>query len=225
MLYWGNMSLSVTRPERALAFSYANKSARPALAALFALDDTLASILRSTREPLIGQMRLTWWYEALGRLDTAPAPAEPVLVALKKEVLSSGVSGEMLARFTDGWDALLEPVLDVRAIERFALDRGRRLFEVAAIILAVSDDRIGRAGEGWALADLAQKLTDSAGRDLARVRSIAALDGALRGRWPSAARALGALAVSARFDMMPEHSAPGSPKRIARLAWHRLTGY
>jgi phytoene synthase len=212
-------------PEHALALSYAPHSTAPALAALFALDDTLAAILRSTREPLIGQMRLTWWYEALGRLDTAPAPAEPVLVALQNDVLPMGVSGAMLATLTDGWDVLLEPMLDAAAIKRFGRDRGRRLFDLAAVIVSVSDDRVGPAGEGWALADLSLRLTETSGRELARLRASEVLDRALQGRWPTSARALGALAVSARFDLMSKPAAPGSPKRVARLAWHRLTGY
>ncbi|KQN05906.1 hypothetical protein ASE82_02965 [Sphingomonas sp. Leaf230] len=217
--------MSHDNPERALALSYAPQSIRAAVTALFTLDDTLAAILRSTREPLIGQMRLTWWYEALGRLDTALAPAEPVLAALQNEVLPFGISGAMLGKLTDGWEALLEPDLDADAIERFARDRGRRLFDLAATIVSVTDDRIGLAGEGWALADLAQKLTETAGRELARVRASKALDQALQGRWPSSTRALGALAVSARFDMTSAAAAPGSPRRVARLAWHRLTGY
>ena len=212
-------------PEQRLALSYAPPETRQALKTLFSLDETLGAIVRTTREPIIGQMRLTWWYEALGRLDTVPAPAEPVLAALQNEVLPFGVSGAMLGKLTDGWEALLEPDLDAGAIERFARDRGRRLFDLAATIVSVTDDRIGLAGEGWALADLAQKLTETAGRELARVRASEALDQALQGRWPSSARALGALAVSARFDMTSGAARSGSPKRVARLAWHRLTGY
>ena len=63
-------------PERVLALSYAGEG-RGALAALLALDDSLATLLRTTREPALGQMRLAWWREALERLDTAPPPAEP----------------------------------------------------------------------------------------------------------------------------------------------------
>ena len=170
-------------------------------------------------------MRLTWWYEALGRLDGAPAPAEPVLTALQALVLPAGVSGAMLAALTDGWDALLEPALDAAAMDRFARDRGRRLFELAGTLLSVQDPRIGLAGEGWALADLSQRLSDPPGRSLARTRAIEALDAAMRGRWPSGARVLGALALSARFDLSASPTLPGSPKRVGRLAWHRLTGY
>lgn len=215
----------MTKPEFRLAMGYADSSERPALEALFALDDTLAGILRTTREPLVGQMRLTWWYEALKRLDTAPAPAEPVLTALQACVLPAGVSGVMLAGMTDGWEALLEPVLDAAAVDRFARDRGRQLFELAGSMLSVSDARIGLAGEGWALADLSQRLSDAPSRMLARARAVGALDAALRGRWPGKARALGALALSARFDISASPAPPGGPKRVGRLAWHRLTGY
>lgn len=214
-----------TNPEFLLALGYANVASRPALGALFALDDTLGAILRTTREPLVGQMRLTWWYEALGRLDVAPAPAEPVLTALQTVVLPAGVSGTMLAAMTDGWEALLEPVLDAAAVERFARDRGRRVFELAGTLLSVTDARVGLAGEGWAMADLSQRLTDAPSRQLARARAELALDAALRGRWPGRARALGAMALSARFDVSDSPPPPGSPKRVGRLAWHRLTGY
>jgi len=212
-------------PDRQLALSYADAAVRPALDAVFALDDTLAAILRSTREPLVGQMRLTWWYEALGRLDTAPAPAEPILMALQRSVLPRGVSGAMVATLTDGWDVLLEPVLDAAALSRFAHDRGRRLFELVSVLLAVNDDRIGAAGEGWALADLTLGLSDAKDREAARSRAITVLDEAMQGRWPKRARVLGAMALTARFDVSVPSPPPGSPKRVGRLAWHRLTGY
>jgi phytoene synthase len=128
-------------PEQKLALSYASPETRQSLKTLFSLDETLGAIVRTTREPIIGQMRLTWWYEALGRLDTVPAPAEPVLAALQNEVLPFGVSGAMLGKLTDGWEALLEPDLDAGAIERFARDRGRRLFDLAATIVSVTDGR------------------------------------------------------------------------------------
>ena len=214
-----------TDPDRMLALSYADAAVRPALEAMFALDDRLGTILRTTREPIVGQMRLTWWYETLGKLDTSAAPAEPVLVALQDLVLPRGVAGATLAALTDGWDVLLEPTLDAAAIVRFAHDRGRRLFDVAATLLGVADERIGLAGEGWALADLAQGLTEAADRTFAESRAMTALDAALQGRWPVRARTLGAMALSARYDVSDPSPGRGSPRRVGRLAWHRLTGY
>ncbi|MEI9850036.1 MAG: squalene/phytoene synthase family protein [Sphingomonas sp.] len=55
-----------------------------ALAALLALDDALARLIRTTGEPALGQMRLAWWRESLERLDAAPPPAEPVLATLRR---------------------------------------------------------------------------------------------------------------------------------------------
>lgn len=185
----------------------------------------LGKIVRTTREPMVGQMRLTWWYEALLKLDKAAPPAEPVLQALYATVVPAGVSGPELAAMIDGWDALLDPPLDAVALERFAAERGERLFAAAAHLLAVEDRRIAVAGRGWALADLSLRLSDPVSRAAARERAAIALEQALTGRWPSRSRALGALAVSARFDVVPRALPEGSPKRVARLAWHRLTGY
>ncbi len=217
--------MTSTDPTRMLSLTYAPATKRPALTALLALDDTLAAIVRTTREPLVGQMRLTWWYEALGALDTAPPPAEPVLQALFAHVILAGVSGGELAAMTDGWDVLLEPVIDATAIDRFATGRGGRLFASAARLLDVDDPRFALAGRGWALADLSQRLSDASSRDAARAKAADLLDQALQGRWPNRARALGALALSAQFDVARDPPPPGSPKRVGRLLLHRLTGY
>lgn len=207
--------------ERALAIGYAPAPAREAVAALLALDDTLGAILRTTREPIVGQMRLTWWHEALTRLDSAPPPAEPVLQALAASVVP-GVSGAALADMIDGWEALLEPELDAAAIDLFAGARGGRLFAAIATLCGAIDPRIDAAGQGWALADLAQRISDPGLADSIRRQALARLDAALAGTWPRRLRAPGALALLARADL--QGVATASPKRIGRILIHRLTG-
>ncbi|MEG3164319.1 squalene/phytoene synthase family protein [Sphingomonas sp. PB2P19] len=216
-----------TNPRRAgaaevsLAVGYAPAPARAALTALLALDATLGGIVRATREPIIGQMRLTWWHDALTKLDVAPPPAEPVLQALATLVVPS-VGGAVLANMIDGWEALLEPELDDEAIALFAAGRGEGLFHAMAMICGVSDPQIALAGRGWALADLSQRVRDPKLAGMIRQSAIAALNDAMTGVWPRGARALGALALLARADLRGE--APGSPKRIGRILIHRLTG-
>lgn len=215
----------VTDPERALALSYAPAEARAGVAALLALDDTLGQILRTTREPLVGQMRLTWWHEALCALDTAPPPAQPVLQALAAEVLPRGVSGARLAGVIDGWEVLIEadPIAEADVVAH-GERRGAALFAAAGAVLECpSTDRIAAAGAGWALADLATHLRDA--QVAARAAALAQdkLDEAMAGRWSRAGRALGALALIARMDLSGK-APPAAPKRVARLAWHRLTG-
>lgn len=216
-------------PEHALALSYAPAAERAALAALLSLDHTLGQILRTMRDPLVGQMRLTWWHEALVALDTAPPPAQPVLRALAAEVLPRGGSGAALAEMIDGWEILLDPdPLGHSALESYAAARGGTLFTVAGRILgAPLHDPVAAAGRGWALADLACHSRDAATAERPHALAIALLDAALALRWSRAARPLGALAHGARMDLRrPRGTAPaaGAPGRVARLAWHRLTG-
>ena len=214
--------------ERLLALSYAPGEVRPGATALFALDDTLARILRTTTEPVIGQMRLTWWYEALTKLDQGSAPAEPVLRALAAEVLPHGVTGARLAGLIDAWEVLLDPETpDDATLERYAT-RGTILFGAAATLIgALPTDPVAPAGRGWALADLALHVQDSdvatRAADLARV----GLDLATRTRWSSKARSLGAMAHLARLDLAVPRGEPirrGAPGRVSLLLWHRMTG-
>lgn len=197
--------------ERALAIGYAPADRRAALAALFALDARLRAITLAAREPMIGLMRLTWWREALERLDTAPAPAEPLLRELARAVVPLS-TGAALARLTDGWERLLEGDHDWGAV---AHARGE-LFALAQAVLGDGDPRVPAVGEAWARIDLARDWP-------AGEPDRALLAEAYRTGWSRALRPLGALGLLARADMDAK-SPPGSPSRVARLLAHRLTG-
>lgn len=203
-------------PERALAFGYAPPARRDTVMALFALDATLAKLTLGTREPLVAQMRLTWWYEALSALATDPPPAQPILRTLHE----ARADGPALAAMCGGWELLLGDVWG-DTLEAFATARAA-LFRAAAEVLGAVDP-VEDAGRGWALADLARSsgMTDT--RLLASGAAKPLLRSACAVRWSEAGRPLGALAHSARMDLAASH-APGSPGRIARLAWYRLTG-
>jgi len=215
-------------PELELALHYAPRDGLPGLEALFALDASLGQILRTTREPMVGQMRLTWWHKALGDLDTAPPPAEPVLQALAKDVLPKGVAGARLAAMIDGWEELLEPELDEAAMLRHAAGRGGVLFEIAGVLVgAAASDPLALAGEGWALADLSRHLSDRPTAEWALARAAEPLAAATGVRWSPRARALGALAHLARMNLAIAFDQPipvGSPRRVGRILLHRLTG-
>lgn len=208
--------------ERALALSYA-VSGREAAGAIFALDDRLASILRATREPLVGQMRLTWWREALDKLDDAPPPAEPVLQALAATALPLDVSGARLSKIVDGWEALLEQPIGDSVLERYA-GRGGILFAAVGAVIGAQADPVEVAGRGWALADLSRHLENR--QTAVRAAELAAplLDYALQRRWSRGGRALGAMAHLARLDIGQTSDEPGAPHRVWRMLRHRLTG-
>ena len=216
-------------PEFALALSYASPGAQPGLLALFALDSALAGILRTTREPMVGQMRLSWWHEALTRLDVTAPPAEPVLQALARHVVPQGIAGARLAGMIDGWEELLDAeALDDVVIGRHADMRGGALFAIAGEMLSARDtDPVVPAGKGWALVDLARHLADLSTAERALHLAAAPLAEAGRVRWSRPARPLGALAQLARMNRavpLDQLLPIGAPRRVGRLLFHRLWG-
>ena len=205
--------------ERRVVLSYVPVSKRAGIAALLSLDDVMADITRTTSEPMIGQMRFTWWHGALASLDEAPPPAQPVLRDLATHVLPS-VTGASLGRIVEGWEELLEPgALDDAALKAFAQGRGGGLFEaMAAVIGGPEGAPVAEAGGGWALSDLALHTADERLAERARILAEPMLARAAATLWPRSLRALGALAHLARRPQA------GAGARVARMLFHRLTG-
>jgi phytoene synthase len=207
-------------PDRRLALAYVSAKARPALDALWRLDLTFASVLATGTQPVISQMRLAWWREALERLDQAPPPAEPVLEALAAKVLPI-VSGTELAAMEEGWLMLVsEEALSEDELARYAALRGGLLFTYAARLLGDSGFPVAPAGETWALADLA--------RHSRRVEDIKSPPPMPKLKWPRNLRPLGMLAMLAKRDLErlgQEQEKQGNPGRILRMIRHRIGGY
>ncbi|MDR6116331.1 MULTISPECIES: squalene/phytoene synthase family protein [unclassified Sphingomonas] len=210
--------------EQALAVGYAPAAAREGFAALLDVDHQLASILQSTTEPMIGQMRLTWWYEALEKLDREPAPAHPVLQRLAASVLPAGVLGADLAPMIEGWEALLDDgeALDDERVTRHAQARGGVLF--ASIGRLLGGEGWEPLGVAWAKADLAGHISDKPLADRMGAQALGELDTALSPKRARGARGLSGLSVLAREGLRHPDRLPGHPLRAARLAWHGLTG-
>ena len=214
-------------PDKRLAFAYLRGRDRPAVAALFAVDAAMADVLRTTSEPMVGQIRLAWWRERLESLDSGEAPPpEPRLLAVRHELLPRGVKGRDLARLERGWASLFDPFPWNAGTAEAIWFRGRQLFAVAAQMLGSTDDAIEGAGGIWALVDAARHCSDAASRDmlLAQARTFG---GALAGaRFPTALRPLSMLAAMAvRDTRRPQpFEREGAPGRAAVMFLHRATG-
>jgi phytoene synthase len=177
---------------------------------------------------MVGRLRLAWWRDALAALDDAPAPAEPLLVALAAHVLPAGATGAELAAMEEGWAAILpgEPLTG----ETLALHgerRGAALFALSARLLGGGAVDAEAAGRAWALADLARHSSRPAEAELALAAAGTAGEAADRDRWPRALRPLGMLAVLARRDIRRgpgRFERPGAPARMLRMIAHRLSG-
>jgi phytoene synthase len=148
-------------PLQRLALAYAPAATREPWLALLALDARLAAIVRSSREPMLAQLRLAWWREQLGGSGGAAAVGDPLLEALQEWPGSKAV----LAKLADGWEAMTGSApLPASAFAALAESRGRAF---AALADTDSSRAALRMGRNWALADIAAHLSDPGERKAA----------------------------------------------------------
>lgn len=144
-----------------LAVAYAPPAAKQHWAALLALDERLATILRKKREPMLAQLRLAWWRDRLNEpADRWPA-GDAVLDSLRQ-----WRSPSALAPLVDGWEVLIADEIDRAALERFAAGRGAG-FAALADELGQRSEPAAHAGRVWALADLVANMSDAQERETA----------------------------------------------------------
>lgn len=145
--------------DRRLALAYAPRAARDAVLGLFLLDLRLSRIVAQAREPMLGQIRLSWWRDRLGEpLDKTPA-GEPLLALLALW----GPARARLAPLVDGWEALLgDTLIESTELEAFAEGRAAGFAALASVLGHQNAlEEAARAGREWALADLAANLGNS----------------------------------------------------------------
>jgi phytoene synthase len=173
-----------------LALVYAPASARQQALALLALDARLANLIRRSSEPMLAQLRLAWWREAIAG-DPAQWPTgEPILATLRSWGDRAGTASSLV----DAWEALTAPSpLGSQAIEAFAGARGEAAVALADALGRPEDRQAARElGRIWALEDLSMRL----GRDDERATaSVAAA--AMPARLPRVSRRLRPLRVLA----------------------------
>jgi phytoene synthase len=154
---------------RWLASRFAPPVARARLVALYAWNHEIARVRESVRDPLVGEIRLAWWREAIEEIYEAPARARrhPTVLALVDALAPPAPRPSRV---------LFEALIDARArdldVRRFA-DLGELaayatataggLMKLAARLLAAEDELapaldtgLEAAGRAWGLAGLAR---------------------------------------------------------------------
>ena len=189
---------------------------RPAFDALFGIDDAMSEVVTSSTQPALGAIRLSWWREALERLDAGSPPLEPRLQAVAAELLPRGVTGARLAGLEEGWATLLDEEPDNEQI----CERGARLFAIAAALLGAGDPRLDAAGRLFAYGAAARRDRASHFWPMEEMHMLA------RHRFPRPLRPLTALARLAARDIkqFPGVEPEATPGRAAALFSHRLFG-
>jgi phytoene synthase len=215
--------------ERQLALSYVPAARRPALATLWRLDATLGGLLAGGSQPMVTQIKLAWWREAMEALDRTAPPAEPLLQAVAHILVPAGLSGATPAEMTGGWEILLtSETIREEDLGAYARQRGGLLFRCSALLLGqLSGAEVERAGEGWALVDLARRSGTAEEAEQALAAARLRMAGSFERRWSAALRPLGMLAALARRDAdrgIGRLERRGAPARLLAMVRHRLTG-
>ena len=142
-----------------------DRQARADVIALYAFDHELARVARVTSQPLVGEMRLTWWSEAIAEIfDGRPARKHPVLVALADAIARHGLPRQP---FNAIIDARL-PEVDGGDPDEGAI--ALNCMRLAAHILGAPGADVGAAAFAWAaylpatLAKANQDLADLPGK-------------------------------------------------------------
>ena len=78
----------------------APRYARAAVRVVLALHDRLAQIITTSREPLLGQIKLAWWRDQLVALDSGAVPPEPLLRAVAG-IIGDALTGALLSGLAD----------------------------------------------------------------------------------------------------------------------------
>jgi phytoene synthase len=144
-------------PDRWLTSRFVgNAAARGDLIALYAYDHELARARRIASTPLMAEIRLTWWREALDEIyEGRPVRRHPTAEALAATVRRRNLLREPLEAMIDGQiDALEAGALDAAAAVAWADAVEGSAAHVAAMILdpGTPADAAAPAGRAWGLA-------------------------------------------------------------------------
>ena len=155
-------------PLHKLIMAYARASQKRGLELIFAMDNRFGEVVRSTTEPLIGQMKLTWWSDAIEKPTSERPSGEPLIaeMALHGHLFEDSMLWDELIA---GWSILLDTgELDQSLMERYAKERGGALFKLAALNSEHEvTENLANLGKAWALWDLARNVSDAKTADLA----------------------------------------------------------
>lgn len=150
-------------PEADLALAWSSPKVRGPLSMALQLDRRLARIVARTQEPMLGQMRLAWWRDALGKPVGDRPRGDVVLDGLG---VHWGANEAALVTMIDGWEVLVTADrIGPDEARAFAAQRGAFFAALAdAPDDAALGRRLGAAGQGWAAADAAAAVGDPAER-------------------------------------------------------------
>jgi len=149
-------------PDRWLSSRFITDAAKRAdVVAVYAFNQELARVATGAREPMVAEIRLTWWREGLDDLLAGKPPrGDPVMQALAEAIRRNALAPAPLEALADASFDELEPgrFADETALERY-LDAtsGAVMALAAAITGGVDAGALRPAAHAWGLVGLLRR--------------------------------------------------------------------
>lgn len=123
-------------PHRFRTLMTLDLSNRRVLAPVFAMNVKIAEAPWVSTEPMIAEMRLQWWADALGEIaQSAPVRAHEVTTPLSK-ILAPQMAQELLSLVeARRWDIYDAPFKDVASFEKYLKETYGTLFVIAGALV------------------------------------------------------------------------------------------
>ena len=146
--------------DRYLTALFAPAGHREAIFALYAFNVEVARTREAVSEPILGQIRLQWWREAVDGIYQGSVREHPVVEGLRDAVRSHDLDPAQFATLLDARAADLDetPPANLAALEAYAGATSGTLSALAMAVLGFADGAPSRAahmvGTAWALIGL-----------------------------------------------------------------------
>lgn len=188
---------------------------RPALWAIHAFNVAISRIPETVSEPILGQIRLQWWREAIAAIyATGTPPTHPVIGALKDVIPRYRLSPHSFERILDARERDVEDwrPATIQDLESYAQDTAGEILALSMAVLGGTGEQaltIGRtAGTAFALVGILRSLAFQAHRrrflipqELIDKEGIS-LGDVLAFKQPNPALSLGVAAVANRAQIL-----------------------
>ncbi|MGB0632388.1 MAG: phytoene/squalene synthase family protein [Alphaproteobacteria bacterium] len=139
--------------DRYFAATFAPAEARRGLLALYAFNLEIASARERVSEPLLGEIRLQWWRDAVSEIYDGSVREHAVAAELAEAIEKFGLPREAFDRMIDGrvFDMDEQAPEDINAFENYVAATAGELACVAYRICGVAgqDDQAALLGSVW----------------------------------------------------------------------------
>jgi 15-cis-phytoene synthase len=208
----------------AIALAYAPPKSREVIEILFDLDDVMIRLIRSTREPLLGQIKIQWWVDQFILIKSGlTAAPHPILQRLSAYSLTEQ-SLEKLIIYCQIWNTFLSPLpYKNEELLEFSTVRAS-LIEIANGIIGEKAHEYDNRFKIWCLLDITKTLGLNSIEEQCQKLAIQVQSENQKTNWNRVLRPFSILGSFADYDLKNPNNIPrqGSPKRMLQALSHVL---